>query len=150
MMRNLLIITAIAFVSSAFGQDQTELPPEVRQWFRNPDGSCVQCSIGIVGIWENDPTASSLLFDTQYGPAIRGGSNPSRVEAYSEARQIPMYNVTGSNTWEWMRSACEAGKMAAIGAGRVHFQTLVWFDPTPGIEKPWKVCNNNSPTRIDS
>lgn len=154
MMRKLLINVLFGIVlcgnSAGFGQDQMEFPVECRQWFRNPDGSCVQCSIGMVGVWENCPVATSLLFDTQYGPAIRGGSGPSRVDAYCEARQIPAYNVTGSNTWEWMRNACESGKMAAIGAGRVHFQTLVWFDPTPGESKPWRVCNNNSPSRIDS
>jgi hypothetical protein len=27
-----------------------DLPPEYRAWFKNPDGSCVQCSIGMVGM----------------------------------------------------------------------------------------------------
>jgi hypothetical protein len=32
-----------------------ELPPEYRAWFKNPDGSCVPCSNGIVGMHINRP-----------------------------------------------------------------------------------------------
>ncbi len=123
------------------------LPSPVRAWYRNPDGSCVQCSIGMCGIWQNVPEAYTLLWDTPYGSAVRGGSSPSRVEAYADRRQIPIYNVTGSPTWEWMKWAANTGRFAAIGAGRAHFQTLYGYDPASST---WYVCNNNSTRRIDS
>jgi hypothetical protein len=146
---------AIAFTLILLGachaaaQDQLQLDPEIRAWFRNPDGSCVQCSIGMCGVWCNQPKATTLLWDTEYGKAVRGGSGPSRVEEYADRRQMPIYNVTGDGTYEWMKWASKTGRMSAIGCFTAHFQTLFWYDPTPGVEKPWKVCNNNTPTRID-
>ena len=44
-----------------------DLPREIRTWFRNPDGSCVQCSIGMCGVDQNVPAAATLLWDTPYG-----------------------------------------------------------------------------------
>ncbi len=123
-----------------------ELPPEVREWFRNPDGSCVQCSIGMCGVWCNVPAASTLLWDTPYGKAVRGGSWPDRVADYCERRQIKAFNITGDTTWEWMEWAARTGRFAAIGAGRAHFQTEYGHDPSAGR---WYVCNNNSPRRVD-
>lgn len=150
MLRRLLLSVLLLLPSAILAQDAvTDFPPEVRSWFRNPDGSCVQCSIGMCGVWQNCPQATTLLWDTQYGPRVRGGSNPSRVERYCDTRSIPAWNVTGSNTWDWMKWAGKTGRMAAIGCFSAHFQTLVWYDPTPGATRPWKVCNNNSPNRID-
>lgn len=123
-----------------------ELPPDVRKWYRNPDGSCVQCSVGMCGIWNNVPAASTLLWDTPYGKAERGGSYPSRVAKYSERRGIPIYNVTGRDTWDWMEWACKTGRFAAIGAGGSHFQTLFGRDKAAG---KWYVCNNNSTHKVD-
>jgi len=123
-----------------------DVPVDIRQWFRNPDGSCVQCSIGMVGVDQNVPAAATLLWDTEYGPRERGGSGPSRVARYCREREIRAYNITGKATWTWMRWAVETGRGAAIGAGSSHFQTLVGYDPTT---ETWYVCNNNSPQRID-
>lgn len=123
-----------------------QLSTEERQWFRNPDGSCVQCSIGMCGVHCNVPEATTLLWDTVYGPRVRGGSSPSRVADYCNARGIRAYNVTGTVTWEWMRWAARTGRFAAIGAGAVHFQTLYGYDPNTNT---YFVCNNNSPQRID-
>lgn len=128
-------------------QHTMALPSEQRQWYRNPDGSCVQCSIGMCGVWQNIPQAYTLLWDTTYGPAVRGGSNPSRVEAYADRRNIPIYNVTGRPTFEWMKWAAKTGRFAAIGAGTAHFQTLYAYDPD---RQEWYVCNNNSPRTIDA
>ena len=111
--------------------------------------SCVQCSIGMAGVWQNCPQATTLLWDTEYGPAVRGGSNPSRVEGYCDRRGIPAYNITGSTTFDWMKWAAKTGRMAAIGCFPVHFQTEIWYNPDPSDTKPWKICNNNSPNRID-
>lgn len=130
----------------AQGDQARDFPPDVRAWFRNPDGSCVQCSIGMCGVWQNVPAATTLLWDTEYGARVRGGSYPSRVEKYADARGIPIYNVTGRDTWDWMKWASKTGRMSAIGAGTAHFQTLCWYDPDA---QRWYVCNNNSPTRID-
>ncbi len=123
-----------------------DFPEEVRVWFRNPDGSCVQCSIGMVGVWQNCPQATTLLWNTDYGSAVRGGSGPSRVEAYADKRKIPIYNVTGESTWEWMKWAARNGRMVAIGCFSSHFQTLCWHNPETNT---WFVCNNNSPKKID-
>jgi hypothetical protein len=123
-----------------------DIPPQVRAWYRNPDGSCVQCSIGMCGLAQNVPAAYTLLWDTQYGSRVRGGSWPSRVEGYCQDRQIKAFNITGEQAWEWMRWAAKTGRMAAIGAGRRHFQTLYGWDPRTNT---WYVCNNNSPTVVD-
>lgn len=121
-----------------------QLPKEVRANFRNPDGSCVQCSIGMCGVDQNDANAANLLWDTEYGPAVRGGSNPSRVRDYCERRGIRAWNITGDSTFDWMRWAARNGRGAAIGAGANHFQTLCGYDG-----RTWYVCNNNSTGRID-
>lgn len=133
-------------LSLSSAQDHLQFSPAVRQWYRNPDGSCVQCSIGMCGVWQNCPQASTLLWDTSYGPAVRGGSWPSRVEDYCDKRGIPAWNVTGPDTWEWMKWAARNGRMAAIGASTAHFQTLCWHDSQSDT---WYVCNNNSPQVID-
>lgn len=135
-------------VLTAPAQDQLEFPEEVRVCFRNPDGSCVQCSIGMVGVWQNCPEATYLLWNTEeYGNAVRGGSNPSRVEAYCDARKIAAWNITGrDSTFKWLEWCGRTGRMAAIGAAPVHFQTFVWYDPQ---KDRWYVCNNNSPKKID-
>ena len=123
-----------------------QLPAEQRAYFRNPDGSCVQCSIGMAGMWNNTPAATTLLWDTPYGPAERGGSGPSRVSRYCNERNIAAFNVTGDSTFEWMEWAAATGRFAAIGAGGNHFQTLYGRDKTNGR---WYVCNNNSTHKID-
>lgn len=123
------------------------IEPPVRAWYRNPDGSCVQCSIGMIGCHCNDLNAASLLWDTTYGPAERGGSNPFRVESYCNYRGIHAWSVTGQdNTIEWMKWSAKTGRFAAIGAGTQHFQTLYGYDPTT---QEWFVCNNNSTNRVD-
>lgn len=140
---SLVLLLGLARLSQA--QDQLQFPEEVRVWFRNPDGSCVQCSIGMCGYWHNEPAATMLLWDTEYGPKVRGGSGPSRVEAYCDARHIPAWNITGTETWEWMDWVAATGRFAAIGAGSSHFQTLCWFDRRANL---WYVCNNNTPREI--
>lgn len=122
-----------------------DLPSDIRTWYRNPDGSCVQCSIGMCGVDQNVPAAATLLWDSAYGQAERGGAWPGRVTQYSRKRGIRIYNVTGQSTWEWMEWAAATGRGAAIGAGRAHFQTLMGHDPVTGT---WWVCDNNRPAQI--
>jgi hypothetical protein len=123
-----------------------DVPADIREWYRNPDGSCVQCSLGIQGVDQNVPAASTLLWDTEYGLRERGGSDPYRVAAYAIKRGLKLWNVTGSATYDWMKWACMTGRGAAIGAGGAHFQSLFGYDPQTGN---WYVCNNNSPQKID-
>ncbi|MCA9179683.1 MAG: hypothetical protein KDB14_34745 [Planctomycetales bacterium] len=141
-----LLATTAAASQLLQAQEMMELPVEVRKWFRNPDGSCVQCSIGMCGTWNNVPAATTLLWDTEYGKAVRGGSWPSRVADYCSQRGIRAFNVTGDSTFEWMEWAAKTGRFAAIGAGTRHFQTEYGRDRAAGL---WYVCNNNSPHRID-
>lgn len=119
-----------------------ELPDEVRLWFFNTDGSCVQCSGGMVGVRNNLPAWTFLLFNTdEYGPAQRGGSGPDRVARYARARGMRLFNVTGRSTYEYMEWAAKTGRFAAIGAFSGHFQTHYGRDFTPAAEK-YFVCNN--------
>lgn len=142
-MLRLIFPLILAFAPAPLlAQDQCELPGDVCQWFLNLDGSCVQCSISMCGVWQNDPRASTLLFDSDFGPRVRGGSYPSRVEAYSNKRGIPMYNITGSETYDWMKWSARTGRMSAIGFFGSHFQTLLWYNPDASDPKPWKVRNN--------
>lgn len=154
--RTVLVATALLLSIPAVASAQEQPPESVphrmqleveqRRWYRNPDGSCVQCSIGMCGVWQGDLNAASLLWDTAYGPKERGGSWPSRVAAYCNRRGIKAWNVTGSETFDWMRWAARTGRFAAIGAARVHFQTLYAWDEETNT---WYVCNNNSPQRVD-
>src|SRR5262245_43594016 len=113
LLRALAVLILLA--APLMAQDQLQLPGEVSQWFLNRDGSCVQCSISNCGVWCNVPQASTLLFESEYGPRVRGGSGPSRVEAYAERRKIPLWNITGKHTWDWMQWAARTGRMSAIG-----------------------------------
>ncbi|WP_010586303.1 hypothetical protein [Schlesneria paludicola] len=148
----LALMIGLAWCANARGAEpiqMMQLSPETRAWFKNPDGSCVQCSIGMTGIHCNDPNAASLLWDSPYGPAVRGGSWPSRVEQYCDQRGIKAWSVTGNSideTIPWMVWAAKTGRFAAIGAGTAHFQTLYGRDPNTG---EWFVCNNNSTHKVD-
>jgi len=143
----LSIIVLMGICSTAGAQQLAmDLPTEIRGWYSNPDGSCVQCSIGMCGTDQNVPAAATLLWDTDHGRAERGGSGPSRVAEYCRQRGIKAFNITGEATFAWMKWAIEEGKGAAIGAGTNHFQTLVGYDPKKNV---WLVCNNNSTRRID-
>lgn len=143
------IITLVVGWTSAYAEEM-HIDADTRSWFRNVTnpGSCVQCSIGMCGVNNNDRNAALLLFPSEYGPPELHGSWPSRVEGYCNKRGIRAYNVTGSKTYDWMKWACKTGRFAAIGAGQAHFQTLYGYNE--GDEKPWLVCNNNSPTKIDA
>lgn len=151
-MRLLTVLVALLFAGTASAEQWNpaqDLPVEIREWYRNigyQGGSCVQMSLGMCGVDQNVPAAATLPFDSDYGKAILGGSGPSRVSNYCDERDIKAWNITGSDTFDWMRWACRNGRGCAIGAGTRHFQTLTGHDPRTGT---WFVCNNNSPQRID-
>lgn len=144
----LVLQTALTMGAGYFTEvSQMWLTIMVRNQYWNPDGSCVQCSIGMCGRAANDPNAATVLWDTQYGRAIRGGSWPERVAGYFKARGIRGWNVTGEeNTFAWMKWAVRTRRFAAIGAGPAHFQTLWGYDFKRNV---WLVCNNQTPGRID-
>lgn len=154
-LKAVLFAAMLASAAGVLAQDfpypaYMELPAPQREIFRNPDGSCVQCSNGLVGMHINRPAQTFLLWDTEYGPAVHGGSWPGRVADYAKRRGMRIYNVTGNSyadTRPWMIWAAKTNRFAAIGAGGRHFQTLYGY--IPGAEKPWLVCNNNSPQTID-
>lgn len=125
-----------------------QLPDSVRQWCRNNPtggGSCVQASIQMWGLHLNVPEAYTLLFDSDYGKAELGGGWPDRTAKYAAARGMKIFNVTGSEVWDYIDWACTTGRGCAIGASSNHFQTAVGCIP----RKMYWVCNNNSPQKID-
>jgi hypothetical protein len=127
--------------------DAFQVPSSIRKWYRNPDGSCVQCSIGLCGADQDVAEAATLLWDSEYGPKERGGSEPTRVGRYAASRKISLWNITGSPaSIDWAIWACETGRGCALGAGGSHFQTLVGYIPST---KTWHVVNNNSTDRVD-
>ncbi len=141
-----LLVGTVAAIEPTDPRLAIEREAESRQWVHSLDGGCGQSSNGMCGVDKNVTAAATLLWDTDYGRRVRGGSGPSRVAGYCQKRNLRIYNITGRNTWEWMRWASATGRGAAIGAGRAHFQTLFGHDPRTGT---WWVCNNNSPRRID-
>lgn len=120
------------------------MPSAQRERFRNPDGSCVQCSIGMLGVEHDVPAAEMLLWDSEYGPKVRGGSGPTRVAEYCRERAIPIYNVTGSQTIRWIDWALATGRDVAITWGTNHMITAV-----AGDRDAYYVVDNNTPTRVD-
>jgi hypothetical protein len=120
-------------------------PATIRKHYNNPDGSCVQLSIGLCGVRNNNRNAALLPWNSEYGPGIRGGSWPSRVAAYCNERKLAIYNVTGEATYDMMKWAALTGRGAAVGLDRQHFQTLVDYDPDT---ETWYVCDNRWPEYI--
>lgn len=120
------------------------IPAEQRNRFYNTDGSCVQCSIGMVGVWLNDGPAEMLLWQSEYGSAVRGGSGPDRVQAYCEARGISSYNVVG-DTVPWVLWALKTRRAAAVLYGSNHFVTAVSLSAD---HRQIAICDNNSPNTI--
>ena len=123
-----------------------DIPADKRRWYSNPDGSCVQCSIGMCGLDQNYPVASTLLWDSDWGKAERGGSYPGRVASYAEKRGMRLYNITGDDVYLWMRWCMKTGRTCAIGAGSSHFQTLAGWDEKTDT---YFVVNNNSTSKVD-
>lgn len=143
-MRSFLLVLLIS--GTCFSQElKTDfIPSDQRQRFYNTDGSCVQCSIGMVGVWLNEPAAEMLLWNSEYGKAVRGGSGPDRVQQYCDDRGISAYNVTG-DTVPWVMWALKTNRKAAILWGSNHFVTAV------GISLDGEhiaICDNNSPRKI--
>lgn len=150
----LLLVACIALATTTVhaqtdwmpAEAQMRMPKDTFKDYRNPDGSCVQCSIGMVGTWMNVPAAANLLWRTEYGPAVRGGSHPGRVRSYCDARNIAIWNITGSETMAWMEWAARNRRGAAIGFKPNHFCTLVGMSDDA---QTFYVVDNNTPYRVD-
>jgi hypothetical protein len=99
----------------------------------------------MAGVHHNVPAAEMLLWDSEYGPRVRGGSGPSRVSDYCKARNIPVYNVSGSQTMAWVDWALTTGRYVAITWGSAHMITAVGISADG---QTYYVCDNNSPHKI--
>ena len=145
MLLKVVILASVARGPLQAGELAIDLPEDQRVRFHNPDGSCVQCSIGMHGCWLSIPAAEMLLWDTEYGPRERGGSGPERVARYCRERNLPVHNITGPGTVDWIVWSLVTGRGAAVLYGGNHFVTAVgWRPQTQEIA----ICDNNSPTRI--
>lgn len=147
----LVVFSTIAQGSEPVRRVEMGLSLATRHKADNTDGSCVQCSITHCGYQCNEPIAAMLLYDSEYGPAIRGGSTPTRVANYCNSRHIKAHNITGvgdgvnTGTLAWMRYAVATRRYAAIGFERAHFETLWGYD---GQRKKWLVVNNQLPAQM--
>jgi hypothetical protein len=127
-----------------------DLPSQQRERMRNPDGSCVQCSVAMCGVACNVPAAENLLWDSEFGPKVRGGSSPQRVKAYCDARQIPAWNISGPASIDWVQWALTTGRPCAITWGTNHMIAAVGYSgETLTAASMIAVCDNNSPQRVD-
>lgn len=142
--KSVLFVLIWSFGVLAYGQ-QMNLPPDLRNKYYNTDGSCVQCSIGMVGLWNNNQSAASLLWNTEFGPAVRGGSSPSRVASYATARKIPIYNITG-NTEPWIEWALMTGRGCGGTWDYSHMVAFVGMTPD---RQHFAICNNQTPRKIE-
>jgi len=121
-------------------------PVDIREIYFNPDGSCVQDAIAEGGVKGNNRNAASLLWTTEFGKAVRGGSSASRVSAYCLERGIDAWVITKEATWPWMQWAGSTGRGAAVSLDKRHFQFVTWYDMKRHI---WYVADNRTPRLIE-
>jgi hypothetical protein len=104
----------------------------------------------MAGVACNLQAAENLLWQSPYGPPIRGGSSPSRVKAYCDARRLPAWNVTGPDSMQWVEWALRNGRPCGILWGQNHMITAVGYSGQSITKQSYiAVCDNNSPQRID-
>lgn len=139
----LLVLLAVP----ALAGDAYLMPTDQFTRFRNPDGSCVQCSIAMAGVHHGVPSAEFLLWNSPYGPAVRGGSWPARVAQYAGQRNIPIYNIEGSETIQWIEWALQTGRYAAITYGVRHMITAVGISDD---KQTFYVVDNNLPSQVQA
>lgn len=143
-----LVIWLVTITQIAYAQfdPNNVVPGDQRERFRNPDGSCVQCSIALAGVHQNIPAAEFLLWDSPYGSEVRGGSWPERVKTYCNERGIVAYNIEGRETMAWIEWALRNGRYAAVTLDSAHMQTVVGM---AADAQTFYVVNNNSPQKVD-
>ena len=144
-MKTSLCLAVLLIPSAALAFESSDtIPQDQRMRFHNPDGSCVQCSLGMLGVDANVPAAEMLLWQSAYGPAERGGSTPTRVARYCQSRNIPILNITGRDTLAYIDAALDSGRCVGITWGSAHFIIAVSRD-----QAAYYVCDNRYPERID-
>jgi len=107
-------------------------------------GSCVQAAISMAGWYQNDLAAENLLWDSDYGTAILGGSWAGRVRSYISERGIPA-TVTEGDTRQRIREALRSGRPVSLSFKPSHFCLLVGWDVETG---EWAVVDVNFPRQI--
>jgi hypothetical protein len=108
-----------------------DLPVDTLKLCFNPDGSCVQCANGMLGMYYANYPMATLLWDSPYGRAERGGSGPNRVAEYCRERGVPIYNVTGrsfASTKPWILWSYKTGRFCGLGFFSAHYQTGYGYD----------------------
>ena len=138
-----LVFWLLSALASAQFDPQAAVPADIREQYRNQDGSCVYCSIGMMGVDMNNPNAASILHDSEYGQACRGGAWPQRVIEDFQRRGIDAWHVEG-NTKEWLQWCWRNGRTAAVTLTPYHMQWCVGFDTNSVY-----VVDNNSPQKVD-
>ncbi len=139
----------LAFCAKVPGQ-QIDLPADQRARFANRDGSCVQCAIGMLGVWQNVPAAELLLWDSEFGPAVRGGAVPGRVREYCRSRGIDVHVVVG-DVVAWVEWACRTRRGAAVawvGRGGVRKNHMVTVVGMSDDRRRFAICDSNRPATI--
>lgn len=142
-MRMLLALTAVAFAAlSALDQS---MPEAQRVRYRNPDGSCVWCSIGMTGVQAANANAASILWNSEYGPAERRGAWPERVAEAARKRGLPIYNVQGQATEPWLDWALATGRWAGVTYWQAHMVAAAGMSEDG---RTIRICDNNSPWKF--
>lgn len=100
------------------------VPEQERLRMRNRDGSCVQCSIAIAGIHHANANAEVLLFDSEFGPPVRGGSWSGRVAQFAKSRGLEIWQIEGDETIGWIEWALSTNRYVALSFNPYHFQTF--------------------------
>lgn len=121
----------IAFAGSLLAEHDFSMPVEQRLRFRNKrgprgQGSCVYASISLCGAHHNLPSAEYLLEEHPiWGPPVLDGSYPERVERDMANRRypIPIWNISGTQTINWIDHFLEQGSWVAITYGERHMIT---------------------------
>lgn len=144
-----ILVWSVAVAGQA--QDNAYLaPPALLANYKNRvhpttrQGSCVQASISMCGLHHGVDGAECLLRnDPTHGPAELGGSFPSRTAAYMAKRQIPIFNVEGSQTMPWIEWALRNGRYAAVTYGQAH---MIIASGISADGSRVQIVDNNYPT----
>ncbi len=145
-----LLPTALLWLLPAFAAASSlavNLPESVRVRYHNTDGSCAHCSIGLIGADQNVPAAAWLLWDSEYGRAVRGAGWPTQVRTYCRARGIDPWIVEGTSreTMPWIEWALRTGRGAAVTWNPGHMIAAVGISPRGQWIAVW---DNNQPRAI--
>lgn len=143
-----LLAILMLLAAPVLAQHEFFMPREQFERFKNRvgpkgEGSCVQASISMCGAHHGLPPAELLLVDSPYGPAELDGSWPERVERYAASRGMPIWNVEGAQTIEWIEWALDRGCYAAITYGDRHMICAVGRRGND-----FYICDNNYPSEI--